>query len=104
MSTEDPHQHGRDPDLQPDVEPPLNPPEIGDEDADRARRELRADIGTYVSLAQFPTTVGELITVVSGKGAPEEVLTRLGDLPEWTPLASSRDLWVALGLEATNRF
>jgi hypothetical protein len=104
MSTEDPHQHGRDPDLQPDSELPSTPPDVGPEDADRARRELRAQIGTYVSLAQFPTTVGELITVVSEKGAPAEVLTQLGSLPEWTPLASGRDLWVALGLEATNRF
>jgi hypothetical protein len=77
---------------------------VGDTDADPDRRELRAEIGKYVSLHPFPTTAGELADAVAAAGAPQAVTQALVSVPADSRLENTRDLWLALGLEANERF
>jgi hypothetical protein len=76
----------------------------GASDSDPARRDLRADIGKYVSLADFPVTAESLIDTATANGAPDFVVRSLRDLPTDAPFETARDLWIALDLEATERF
>jgi hypothetical protein len=91
-------------------DPQLSAPEagparpVGPEDADPARRDLRADIGKYVSLASFPTTPEALIDDATRNGAPEFVTSALRAMRPGMSLETTRDLWIALGLNATDRF
>jgi len=103
MSTDpDPTQPHRDPDLTTPAERPIEA--TGTSDADPARRDLRADIGKYVSLAEFPATGQSLVDSATANGAPDFVVRYLRDLPTDTTFATARDLWIALDLEATERF
>jgi hypothetical protein len=77
---------------------------IGEHDTDPDRRDLRAEIGKYVSLATFPATAQDLIAASQANGAPEQVTATLGGLQPQTKFDNARDLWVALGLEAQGRF
>jgi hypothetical protein len=77
---------------------------VGEHDTDPDRRDLRAEIGKYVSLATFPATVQELVAAVAANGAPDEVTSALGGLEPQARFESTRDLWLALGLEAQERF
>jgi len=86
------------------------PPSILDEasasatDADPNRRDLRAEIGKYVSLTPFPATGGRLADAAANQGAPDVVLKALRGLSADASFETSRDLWIALDLEATERF
>jgi hypothetical protein len=77
---------------------------VGPEDADPARRERRAEIGKYVSLTPFPTTVETLIHDASANRAPDFVISALRSVRPGTALPTTRELWIELGLEATDRF
>ncbi len=77
---------------------------IGEHDTDPDRRNLRAEIGKYVSLATFPATAHDLVVAVSANGAPDEVISALGTLAPDANFETARDLWLALGLEARERF
>jgi len=103
MTTENrPIEPHRDPDL---TTPPERTSEaIGAADSDPDRRELRADIGKYVSLVEFPATPKSLIDSATANGAPDFVLRPLRDLATDDQYETARDLWIALGLEATERF
>jgi len=58
--------------------PPERPHDTtGASDADPVRRELRADSGKYVSLAEFPATAQSLIDSAAANGAPDFVLITL---------------------------
>jgi hypothetical protein len=78
--------------------------QVGVTDADPDRRELRAEIGKYVSLHPFPTTAGELADAVAAAGAPQAVTQALVSLPADSRLENTRDLWLGLGLESNERF
>jgi len=77
---------------------------VGEHDTDPDRRELRAEIGKYVSLATFPATAQDLTAAAAANGAPEAVTSALGSLAPQTNFDNARDLWLALGLEAQERF
>src|SRR3954451_1121334 len=99
----------RDPSLSPDSDPPpLRDPAdsttSASDDTDPLRRDVRADIGKYVSLTEFPTTAETLIGAATANGAPAQVINRLRALRPGTAFENTRELWIALGLEATDRF
>jgi hypothetical protein len=73
-------------------------------DAEPERRDLRAEIGAYVSLTPFPATAGKLAHAAAEADAPDPVLATLRGLPSDQSFETARDLWLALDLEATNRF
>jgi hypothetical protein len=102
MRTENPSEGRRDADLQPDAD--INAGAVGPDDADPARRALRAEVGKYVSLADFPATGKDLIRVAEENGAPDQVLTCLRGLGSAATFEHNRDVWIALDLEATERF
>jgi len=94
-----------DPQLRSSVEAPLDlDGPVGETDADPARRDLRAEIGKYVSLVPFPATGQQIIDVASARHAPEVVLRELRTLPTDATVHTPRDLWTALGLRETERF
>jgi hypothetical protein len=104
MSTNDPgFAPGTDPSLTPDLNAP-SADAVGKDDADSARRDLRAEVGKYVSLVKFPTTAEDLIAAAEGKGAPAQVTDLLRGLRPGASFATTRDVWDALGLESTGRF
>jgi len=103
MSVNDPSFSGNDPNLTPNVQGPGGDA-VGPDDADPARRDLRAEAGKYVSLVEFPTTAEDLIAAAEGKSAPAQVIDLLRGLRPGASFETTRDLWVALGLESTNRF
>jgi len=100
MATEPSHN---DPNLTPDPDAP-EPAAVGDSDADPARRNLRAEVGKYVSLVEFPATAEQLIAAAEGNGAPASVTELLRGVRPGATFATTRDLWLALNLEATDRF
>lgn len=77
---------------------------VGGEETDPDRRDLRGEIGKYVSLASFPATAEELREVAARNGAPGAVTQALADIGEAGSFATARDLWIALGLEVKERF
>ncbi|MBB5867691.1 hypothetical protein F4553_001070 [Allocatelliglobosispora scoriae] len=77
---------------------------IDEHETDPERRELRAEIGKYVSLATFPATSLTLIESATANRAPDEVLDELRALPEDRSFETARDLWLELGLEVAERF
>jgi hypothetical protein len=77
---------------------------VGDHDSDPDRRDLRSEIGKYVSLASFPTTARELTDAVAATGAPDTVINTLRGIDPDTSLANTRELWLALDLESDERF
>jgi hypothetical protein len=103
MPMDDSAGAGRDPELMPNPDV-AGPDVVGDADADADRRELRAEIGKYVSLASFPTRARELIAAAESNGAPDQVLDQLRTLDAGEEFSTARDVWLALGLEATDRF
>ena len=52
----------------------------GEHDTDPDRRDLRAEIGKYVSVANFPATGREVVAAVEGNGAPAEMTNMLAGL------------------------
>jgi uncharacterized protein DUF2795 len=102
MTIENPPEGPGDPELTPN--PGIDPAEIGGEDSDRGRRELRAEIGKYVSLVSFPATAEDLISSAEAHDAPGQVVRLLRTLRPGAAFDNARDLWVALDLEATDRF
>ena len=104
MATNDPGSApGTDPNLTPDPNAP-SADAVGKEDVDSGRRDLRAEVGKYVSLVEFPTTAEDLIAAAEGNGAPGQVTDLLRGLRPGASFATTRDLWGALGLESTDRF
>jgi hypothetical protein len=93
-----------DPDLVAGAAGGAAPDDVGERDADPQRRELRAEIGKYASLAKFPTTAGELTDGARTAGASATVLGALVGLAPDTRLENARDLWMALDLESDERF
>jgi len=93
-----------DPELAAPAEPPFDTNSVGASDADPARRDLRAEVGKYVSLAEFPTNTTALVNDAVARGAPDFVIAALRALPADQSLPAARDLWIALDLEATERF
>ncbi|MBV1853680.1 DUF2795 domain-containing protein [Catellatospora tritici] len=77
---------------------------VGDDERDPDRRELRALIGQYVSLAGFPADGRRLAQYAADQDAPEPVLEQLGTLEPDRSFETARDLWLALDLEAETRF
>lgn len=73
-------------------------------DADPARRDLRAEIATYVSLVHFPATAEELIAVAETNGAPARVVGRLRRLQPGRAFDTAEQLWLGLHLEAADGF
>jgi hypothetical protein len=102
MSIENPSEGRRDAGLRPD--PDVDAANVGPDDADPARRSLRAEVGKYVSLADFPATAEDLIGVAEANGAPGHVAACLRTLRPGATFEHSRDVWIALDLEATERF
>ena len=77
---------------------------VGPADVDPDRTDLRAQIGQYVSLVKFPTTVRDLIADAEKQDAPDEVLTELRNLAPETRFENLAELWIALGLRSDRRF
>jgi hypothetical protein len=77
---------------------------VGATDADPVRRDLRTEIGKFASLVEYPTTPAEIIEIAEANLAPDPVMAELRSLDPQTKLETAHDLWVALDLEATNRF
>jgi hypothetical protein len=102
MSIADSSGARRDPELEPDPGSVNRAP--GPDDSDPARREQRAEIGKYVSLVALPATAEQLIAGAQANGAPERVLDRLRGLRPGAIFETARDVWLALGLEAMDRF
>jgi hypothetical protein len=73
------------------------------EDTDPDRREVRAEVGKYVSLATYPATASELAEAAAANGAGEDVVGRLRALGG-TTFQGPQEVWPALGLESSNRF
>ena len=104
MSTHDPgFSSGSDPSLTPDSNAP-SADAVGKDDADRARRDLRAEAGKYVSLVEFPSTTEDLVAGAESNGAPVQVTDLLRGLRPGASFATTRDVWDALGLASTDRF
>jgi hypothetical protein len=76
----------------------------GTSDSDPDRRELRAEIGKYVSLVSFPATAGQLCDAARQGGADDAVVKALESLPADATYPNARELWAALGLGDTGRF
>jgi hypothetical protein len=57
-----------------------------------------------VSLAEFPATPQTLIDSALANGAPDFVVRALRSLPSDASIETARELWIALDLEATDRF
>jgi len=77
---------------------------VGGSDADPARRDLRAELGKYVSLVDFPATAEQLIAAAESNAAPSTVIDLLRGVRPGVKFATTRDLWTELNLEATDRF
>ncbi|MDI1463998.1 DUF2795 domain-containing protein [Catellatospora sp. KI3] len=77
---------------------------VADDERDPDRRELRALIGQYVSLAGFPADGRRLVQFAVERDAPELVLEQLATLEPDRSFETARDLWLALDLEAETRF
>jgi hypothetical protein len=104
MPTNDPGiSPGTDPSLTPDPDAP-SAAAVGRDDADPARRDLRAEVGKYVSLVEFPATAEDLIAGAESNGAPGQVTDLLRRLRPGASFDTTRDVWLALGLESTDRF
>jgi hypothetical protein len=99
------------------IDPELNPADAGvslsgpgkdgivdDAETDPDRRDLRSEIGKFVSLARFPATAGDLVAVAVANTAPDSVLEPLRGLEASAEFETTRDLWYALGLETKERF
>lgn len=69
--------------------------------ADRA--DLRSDIGSYISLAHFPTDAEALAVVARRNSAPDNVLDELGALAPAARFANAAEVWAALGLSPGRR-
>lgn len=78
--------------------------DVGDSDIDPDRRELRAEIGKYSSLAEFPATARQLAATARERGAPESALNALTALPADASFGDAQELWDALGLASDERF
>ena len=102
MATEPPDSHN-DPNLTPDPAAP-EPAAVGGSDVDPARRALRAEVGKYVSLVDFPATAEQLIAAAERNGAPATVTELLRGVRPGVKFETTRDLWIELNLEATERF
>jgi hypothetical protein len=76
----------------------------GSDDTDPDRRDLRAEIGKYVSLASFPATAAELCRTARQNSAGDTVMQALERLPADATYPNARELWAALGLGDTGRF
>jgi hypothetical protein len=76
----------------------------GTDDTDPDRRDLRAEIGKYVSLASFPATAAQLCSTAREGGADDTVMQRLEGLPAGETYPNARELWAALGLGDSGRF
>jgi hypothetical protein len=104
MATDDPGPTpGSDPNLEADRDVP-NIREAGSDDADPGRRDLRAEVGKYVSLATFPAAAEDLIAAAESNGAPAQVTAVLRGLRPGTIFDSAHDVWTALNLESGERF
>jgi hypothetical protein len=103
MANDDPSGVRRDPELVPNPDV-VNPHDEGRSDTDLSRREQRAEIGKYVSLVEFPATAEQLIAGAEANGAPDQVVKRLRGLRPGTTFDTARDVWLALDLEASERF
>jgi hypothetical protein len=77
---------------------------VGADETDADRRDLRAEIGKFVSLCPFPATAEELIETATANQASDEVLDQLNSLEPGTSFPTTRDLWITLGLEINERF
>src|SRR5829696_2647243 len=77
---------------------------VGDAETDPDRRDLRSEIGKYVSLASFPATAQDLMSIAMANGAPEGVIRPLRSLDSGAVFETTRDLWYALHLETKERF
>ncbi len=102
MPSDDSQKRRHDPDLTPD--PDIDAAQIGGEDADPSRRELRAEVGKYVSLVSFPATAENLISSAEANDAPGKVVQLLRTLRPGASFDNARDVWLALDLEANERF
>jgi hypothetical protein len=77
---------------------------VTEQETDPDRRDLRAEIGKYVSLVRFPITTDELTAGVQANNAPDTVVNELRRIAPGTSLANTRELWEALGLDISERF
>jgi hypothetical protein len=77
---------------------------VGPDETDSDRTDLRSQIGQYVSLVKFPTTIRDLIAEVENRDAPDEVLTELRNLDVGMRFANTAELWQAMGLGSDRRF
>ena len=77
---------------------------VGDTDADPRRRDLRAEIGQYVSLMKLPTTTGKLAREAADHDAPQHVVSALRGVPDDLKVKTVHDLWIVLHLEGDQRF
>src|SRR5687768_7738872 len=73
------------------------------QDTDPDRREVRAEVGKYVSLATYPATAMDLAEVAAANGAGDDVVGRLRALRD-TTFNGPQEVWPALGLESSDRF
>lgn len=77
---------------------------VGPTDSDSDRTDLRAKIGEYVSLVDFPTTVKDLIAMAEERDAPDEVLGELRKLDPDASYPNTAELWEAMHLRSDRRF
>jgi len=77
---------------------------VGADETDPDRLDLRSQIGQYVSLAKFPTTVRDLIATAESEDAPDEVLAELRQLDPGARYDNTQELWAALDLRSERRF
>jgi hypothetical protein len=77
---------------------------VGATDSDPDRTDLRAEMGKYVSLVDFPTKVKDIIAVAESRDAPADVLAELRKLDPDASYANTAALWEALNLRSDRRF
>jgi hypothetical protein len=73
-------------------------------ETDVDRRDLRSEIGTFVSTMTFPVDAQHLIAAAETRDAPDRVLERLRRLDPRTSFRTPVDLWDALDLGSGGRF
>ncbi len=103
MSTNESPEIHSDPQLVPD--PAATEGDVVEaSDSGPNRRDIRAEIGKYVSLVDFPTTGRQLVEAAQMNHAPAPVIDRLRRLGPDSRFENARAVWTELNLEATNRY
>ncbi|NUR71395.1 MAG: hypothetical protein HOU81_11285 [Hamadaea sp.] len=76
--------------------------QLSDADSEElvARRTARAQLSPYVDFDTLPLTARMIRSAAEAKGAPADVLRRLGELDPELEILDAEALWEALGYNA----